>query len=112
MKQAARLLCLGGAVAIGLFFVRAAPREVTFVYEVRVSDARSLEVNIEKEGAAVRRAEFHLPGAAPAQVSHRVRLTDGAYVLRLAVTAGGETRRLARPITVSEAGTIVVPVGF
>jgi hypothetical protein len=111
MKRAARLLFLAGAVAIALFFLRAAPRDVTLVYDVQGSGARSLEVDIEKAGVAVRRAEFRLPEGAPSQVSHRVRLTDGEYLLRLTVDAGGVARRLERPITVTESGTIVVPVG-
>jgi hypothetical protein len=111
MKRAARLLFLAGAVAIGLFLVRAAPRDVTLVYEVRSAEARALEVDIEKAGVAVRRAEFRVPSGPSAQVSHRVRLTDGEYLLRLTVTAGGAAQRLDRPITVSESGTIVIPVG-
>jgi hypothetical protein len=111
VKRAARLLFLAGAVGIGLFLVRAAPREVTLVYDVQIAGARALEVDIEKDGVAARRAEFRLPSGNPAQVSHRVHLTDGTYRLRLAVTAEGGTRRLDRSITVSEGGTIVVPVG-
>lgn len=110
MKKAARLVLLAGAVAIGLFLLRAAPRDVTLVYDVQGSGARTLAVDIEKAGAAVRRAEFRVPDGASSQVSHRVRLTDGEYLLRLTVTTGGAARRLERPITVSESGTIVVPV--
>ena len=111
MRRAARLLFLLGAVAIGVFLVRAAPRDVTLVYEVQGQGPRILEVDVEKAGAEVRRAEFRLAAGAPPQVSHRVRLTDGDYLLRLAVTTGGTTRRLERPIAVSESGTIVVPLG-
>ena len=111
MKQAARLLFLAGAVAIGLFLVRAAPRDVTLVYDVSGSGSRALEVDIEKAGVAVRRAEFRVADGARAQVSHRVRLTDGDYLLRITVTSGGVSRRLEKPITVTESGTIVVAVG-
>lgn len=111
MRQAARLFFLAGAVAVALFLVRAAPRDVTLVYEVAGSGARALEVDIEKAGVAVRRAEFRVPDGAPAQVSHLVRLPDGDYLLRITVTSGGAARRLERPITVTESGTIVVPVG-
>jgi hypothetical protein len=111
VRQAARLLFLAGAVGIGFFLLRAVPRDVTLVYDVQGGGARALEVDIEKAGVVVRRAEFHLPDGAPSQVSHRVRLTDGDYLLRLNVTFGGVGRRLERPITVSESGTIVVPVG-
>jgi hypothetical protein len=110
VRRAARLLFFAGAVGIGLFFVRASPRDVTLVYEVRGSGERSLEVEIEKEGVAVRRAEFRVPGDGPAQLSHRVRLTDGTYLLHLAVTGAAGTRRLDRSITVSESGTIVLAV--
>ncbi len=111
MKQAARLLFLGGALAIGLFLLRAAPRDVTLVYDVGSSGARALEVAIEKAGVEVRRAELRVAPGAPPQVSHRVRLTDGEYVLRLTVTDARGSLRVERPITVSESGTIVVPVG-
>jgi hypothetical protein len=111
VKQVARLLFLGGAIGIGLFLMRAVPRDVTFVYDVQVPGARSLAVDIEKGGALVRRAEFRLADGGPAQVSHRVRLPDGAYLLRLSVAAGGRTQQLDRAITISEGGTIVVPVG-
>jgi len=111
MKQAARLLFLAGAVAIGLFLVRATPRDVTFVYEVRGAGARTLEVDIEKAGVEVRRAEFRVPSGLSAQVSHRVRLTDGEYLMRFTVAADGAARRLERSVTVSESGTIVIPVG-
>ncbi len=82
MKGLVRLLFLAGAAGIGLFLLRAAPRDVTLVYAVGGPGVRALEVDIEKRGEVIRRAEFHLEGA-PAQVSHRVRLNDGEYVLHL-----------------------------
>ncbi len=111
MKALARLLFIAGAVAIGLFLLRAAPRDVTLVYAVDGSGARALGVDIEKAGETVRRAEFRLAGGAAAQVSHRVRLTDGQYVLHLTLSIGGAARRMDRSITVSESGTIVIPIG-
>ncbi|HJW74307.1 MAG: hypothetical protein A2V77_02420 [Anaeromyxobacter sp. RBG_16_69_14] len=110
MRGLARLLFLAGAVGIGLFFLRAAPRDVTLVYAVGGSGGRALEVDIEKGGAAIRRAEFHLAEGAPAQVSHRVRLTDGEYVVHLTLMVDGASRRLERSISVSESGTIVIPI--
>ena len=111
MRPAARLLFLAGAVAIGLFLVRAAPREVTLVYEVSGSGSRALEVDIEKAGVAVRRAEFRVAEGARAQVSHRVRLTDGDYVVRATLASHGSTRHVDRTIHVSESGPIVIPLG-
>ena len=105
-----RLLFLAGAVGIGLFLLRAAPRDVTLLYAVGGSRGRALEVDIEKGGESIRRAEFRLADGTPAQVSHRLRLTDGEYVLRLTLMVGGASRRVDRPITVSESGTIVIPI--
>jgi hypothetical protein len=111
VKAAARLIFLAGAVAIGLFLFRATPRDVTLVYDVRGSGAGALEVEIDRAGEAVRRAQFRIDPAATEPVSHRVRLTDGDYVLHLTLAAAGGPRRVDRPITVSESSTIVIPLG-
>jgi hypothetical protein len=110
-RPLARLVLLAGAVAIGLLLFRAAPREVNLVYGLQGSSARSLEIDIEKDGQTVRHAEFRFETGAPGSVSHRVRLTDGRYVLRASLVSPGGTRRVERPIQVSESGTIVIPLG-
>ena len=109
MKGVARLLFVAGAVGVGLFLLRAMPREVTFVYDTCSPAARSLEVDIERDGRTVRRAEFHFPRRAPAQVSHTVRVKDGDYVVRVLVDDAGTPRRIERPIAVAESTTIVIP---
>ncbi|HEX9287953.1 MAG TPA: hypothetical protein VF904_00410 [Anaeromyxobacteraceae bacterium] len=112
MKAFARVVFLAGAVAIGLFLFRATPRDVTLVYAVAASGARELDVEIAKGAETVRRAEFRLDPAAAAQVSHRVRLADGEYVVHLTLSSAGDARRIDRPITVTESGTIVVPISW
>jgi hypothetical protein len=107
-RSLARLLFLAGAVAIGLFLVRAAPRDVTLVYALGDAVAREVEVDIVKAGETVRHAEFRAP---PAQVRHEVRLTDGDYLVRVTLAGDGTSRRVERSITVSESGTIVLPIG-
>jgi hypothetical protein len=109
MKQAARLVLLAGAVAIGLFLFRAAPRDVTLVYALD-PPAPGLVVEVLRGAEVVRRAEFTLGASPPAQVRHEVKLTDGDYLLRLTVRGPAGERRAEKPITVSESGTIVVPV--
>jgi hypothetical protein len=116
---AARLLFLAGAVAIGLFLVRAAPRELTLVYGLEGQPARALTVDIRRGAETLRHAEFRFTAGAPPSVSHQVRLPDGDYVLDLTLyprsppgggAAGGE-RRVERPISVTASGTIVIPLG-
>jgi hypothetical protein len=111
MKAAARILFLAGAVAIGLFLFRAAPRDVTLVYGVGDAPARALEVEIRRGGETVRRAEFRFAAGAPRAVSHRVRLTDGDYQVRCTLSGEGAPRTVERPIAVTESGTIVIPLG-
>ena len=106
--RVARLLFLAGALAIGLFLFRAAPRDVTLVYALGDAAAREVEVDILKAGETVRHAEFRSPSG---QVRHQVRLTDGDYVVRVTLAGDGTSRRVERSITVSESGTIVFPVG-
>jgi len=110
-KNLARALFVAGAVAIGLFLSRSAPRDVTLVYGLGGTRATSLEVVIERNGEAVRRTAFRFPGGTPPQASHEVRLPEGRYLLRLTITADGSTRHLERPVTVEESGAIVVPLG-
>ena len=89
MKGAARLVLLAGAIAVGLFLFRSDAREVTLVYglDPRV---RALEVEVVRGGEVLRRAELR-PLGAP-QVSHRVRLPDGEYLLRLELLGEGPPR--------------------
>jgi hypothetical protein len=111
MKSLARLVFLAGAVAIGIVFFRAAPRDVTLVYGLDGGGARQIEVAIEKQGETVRRAEFRFGAGGPANVSHRVRLTDGEYRVRVTVVSETASRVVDRSIHVSESGTIVIPLG-
>jgi len=110
MKQLARFVFLAGAIAIGLFLFRAAPREVTLVYAVATPGARRLEVEIDKGGTALRRAEFRLDARGSDQIAHRVRLTDGHYLVRFTLLGDGPTRHLERSISITESGTVVLPL--
>jgi hypothetical protein len=107
--RAARLLFIGGAVAVALVFFRASPRDVTLVYALGDAGAREVEIDIRKAGETVRHAEFRAPQAA--QLRHDVRLTDGEYEVRVRVAGDGPPRLVDRTITVTESGTIVLPVG-
>ncbi len=111
LKPLSRLVFLAGAVAIGLFLFRAAPRDVTLVYGLAGTTADSLEVDVERGGEVVRHAEFRFASGAPPTVSHRVRLTDGDYVVRATLASHGSARHVDRTIHVSESGPIVVPLG-
>jgi hypothetical protein len=110
-RPLARLVFLAGAVAIALFLFRAAPRDVTLVYGLGGVDARSLEVDVVRNAETLRHAEFRFGAGAPPAVTHRVRLTDGDYQVRVTIGAGQGARRVERPIHVSESGTIVIPLG-
>ncbi|HTT71511.1 MAG TPA: hypothetical protein VMG32_09835 [Anaeromyxobacteraceae bacterium] len=110
MKQLARFVFLAGALGIGLFLFRAAPRDVTLVYTLTTPGARRLEVEIDKGGTLLRRAEFRLDARGPDQIAHRVRLTDGRYLVRLTVLGDGPTRHLERSISITESGTVVLPL--
>ncbi|HUK67008.1 MAG TPA: hypothetical protein VLV17_09295 [Anaeromyxobacteraceae bacterium] len=111
MKALARLVFLAGALAIGLFLFRAAPRDVTLVYALKSPGIRSLEVEIDKGGTPVRRAEFRLATSDSREIAHRVRLTDGDYLLHFTLRGDGPDRRLERSVSITEAGTVVLPVG-
>ena len=107
MKALLRVVLVLGAALVGFLLFRAAPREVTLVYGLPPgAAAASLEVEIRRGGEVVRRAEIRVPGGAR-EVRHPVRLPDGEY--RVAVRAGAAV--FERTVTVSEAGTIVLPLG-
>jgi hypothetical protein len=110
VKGAARLVMLAGAVALGVFLFRANPREVTVVYGLAGSGARAVEVEIARGGEVIRRAELRV--GPDGQASHRVRLPDGEYVVRVRGLDGGPPQPVVeRTFTVSESGTIVIPMG-
>jgi hypothetical protein len=108
-RSVARLVFLAGAVAIGLFLFRATPRDVTLVYALGDRAARQVEVDIRKAGETVRHAEFRSPPGG--QLRHEVRLTDGEYLVHVRIAGEGPAREVDRDITVTESGTIVLPVG-
>jgi hypothetical protein len=112
LKALGRLLLVGGAVAVGLFLFRAAPRELTLVYGLPEGLApTAIEVDIRRGGDLVRHAELRFPAGAPRQVRHPVRLPDGDYTLTLRLFAPGRPAIAAeRPIAVTEAGTLVLPI--
>ena len=108
MKLAARLVFLAGAVGIGLLLFGVGPREVTLVYGV-AGGVRTVEVVIARGGEVLRRAELRVAGDRPP--SHRVRLPDGEYLLRLNLLGDGPPRHIEKSITVTESGTLVIPLG-
>jgi hypothetical protein len=112
VSRLARVLLVLGLAALGVHFFRGSPREVTLVYALpepaRVS---ALEVEILREDAALRHAEFRFPSGAPAQVRHEVRLPDGDYRLSLRLAdPSGAPRRVTLSLTVSGSGPVVLPV--
>jgi len=137
VRQIARLVLLGGAVALGLYLFRASPRDVTLVYDFGRAPPRALEVEIAKDGRTVRQAELRSSGDS-GQVVHRVRLADGEYTVRLSWDGSGAEpgvsgaeppmsktakpaariapkaqppgRSLERRVTVEESGTVVLTV--
>jgi len=108
VRSFARVLLVFGLAAVGLFFFRGSPREVTLVYRVPAS-ARELDVDIRRGDATLRRTEFRFPGGPAGPVRHEVRLPDGEYTLGLRLLSEGAAPRvLSQAIAVSEEGTIVV----
>ncbi len=108
MRNAARLVAVLGAVAVGLFLFRSSPRDVVLVYDLDgLRPASALEVVIRRNGEVVRRAAFASPGE---QVRHAVRLTDGSYRVEYRLERPSGAVEGGRDITVSEAQTIVVPL--
>jgi hypothetical protein len=112
VSGALRLLLLVGLAAIGLFFVRGMPRDVTLVYALEGAPSiRALEVDVRRDGEILRHAEYRFPDGAPAQVRHELRLPDGAYEVLLRVSRPGDPASLSSlPLVVSESGPIVLPV--
>lgn len=111
MKPAARLVLLVGVVAIGLVLFRAAPRDVTFVYDVaRVPGATAIQVEIRRGAETLRRAEIRVP-AGETQVRHPVRLPPGTYEVSVEVDRPDAVIRTTRTVDVRESGPILVPVG-
>jgi hypothetical protein len=112
VKGALRLLLLLGFAAIGLFFLRAAPRSVTLVYDLgEGADVRALEVEVRGGEGALRRAEYRFPGGAPRQVVQEVKLPDGSYQVEVRVSGvNGPVQRRVLPIVVSEGGPIVLAI--
>lgn len=109
MRRYARLAVLLGAVAIGVFLFRSSPREVVLIYDLaQAPGARALEVVLLRDGQVVRRAKFFAPKA---QVRHPVRLTDGSYRLEYRLDAPGGPILGEKPLTISEAGTVVLALG-
>ena len=113
MKGALRLLLLLGFAAVGLFFLGAMPRNVTFVYALQnPADVRALEVEIRRPEGALRHAEYRFPAGAPAQVRHEVKLPDGTYDVVVRVSrANGDVQRSRLPVVVSESGPVVLAIG-
>jgi hypothetical protein len=111
VKRLLRLMVLLGAIGVGAFLFRAAPRDVELVYDVRgIPGATGLEVEVRRGGALLRRAELRVP-AGEALVHHPVRLPDGAYRLDIRVEAPAGAVAIERPLEVREAGTVVLPLG-
>ncbi len=107
MKALSRVLLVLGAVGIGALLFRAAPREVTLVYGLPPGlSTPALVVEIRRGDEVLRRAEIRVPAGAR-EVHHPVRLPDGDYLV--VVRAG--TATFERPVTISESGTIVLPLG-
>jgi len=113
VKVALRLLLLLGFGALGLFVLREVPRSVTFVYAIDDAPAvRKVEIEVRRGTSVIRQAEFRFPAGAPAQVQHEVKLPDGDYGVAVRVWGStGPPRLTLRPVTVSESGSIVLPIG-
>jgi hypothetical protein len=113
VKGALRLLLLLGFAAVGLFFLRAMPRNVSLVYDLgEAGEVRGLEVEVRSGEGALRQAEYRFPDGAPRQVVHEVKLPDGSYQVSVRVArSSGPVRRSLLPIVVSESGPIVLAIG-
>ena len=111
MRRAARLVARLGAVAVGLYLVSSAPKDVVLVYDLAgAPDATALEIELRRGDELVRRAEF--PAAAGGrQIRHAVRLPQGQYALSWRAAGPSGSRTGARVVDVEEEGTIVLPVG-
>lgn len=113
MSGPLRLLLLLGFAAVGLFFLRGMPRDVTLVYDLADSSAvRALEVDVRRADGALRHAEFRFPAGAPSQIRHEVKLPDGSYEVVVRVSrASGPARRSVLPVVISESGPVVLAIG-
>jgi hypothetical protein len=101
-----------GAVGVGAFLFRTAPREVTLVYDLSgLPGASALEVEIRQGDHVLRRAELRVPAAGARQVRHPVRLADGAYEVVIRVLLPGAPLTFSRPLEVREEGPVVLPLG-
>lgn len=109
MKRALRFAVLAGALAVAWVLFGSGPKDVTLVYDLAAfPGARALEVDLRRGGERVRDTEFHFDHGAPAQVRHEVKLPEGEYRLAFRVDTPAGPVRLDRPLTVSEAGTVVL----
>jgi hypothetical protein len=113
VKGALRLLLLIGFGAVGLYFLKGVPRDVTLVYDLPdPGQVRMLEVDVVRDDVPLRHAEYRFPGGAPRQVRHDVRLPDGSYEVRIRVSRGeGPPQRVRLPVAVAESGPVVLFVG-
>lgn len=111
MKAGARIVAVLGAALVAWLLYRAAPRDVTLVYDVsRAQGATGLSVRIQRGDRWIRSADFELPTPG-GQVRQEVKLRDGAYVVQYGLYAPAGTSRGERELQVTESGVIVLPLG-
>jgi hypothetical protein len=112
VRSLARLLLLGGAIAIGWYLFGSAPREVTLLYGLPAGSGPGvLEVDLLEGGQLVRHAALKVDEG-QASLSHPVRLRDGSYRLRLRLQGrSGPAREMDLPLVVTESGPVVLPLG-
>jgi hypothetical protein len=110
LAGASRVVLVLGAAALGLFLWRASPRDVLLLYDVAgVPGATAIEVEIRRGEALSRRAVLRIP-AGEARAGHPVRLTAGAYSMRIRVESPDGPAHFERPLEVTEDGAVVVPL--
>jgi hypothetical protein len=106
MKRLARLVAVLGAVGVGWLLLGDRPRDVELVYDLsEVPEAAELRIAIGRGPTRLREARFPNPGA---RARHRVRLTDGEYVLAWSLDGPAGSLRGDRPLEVSGEQTIVL----
>ncbi len=110
MRALSRLVAVLGAAAIGFFLFKAAPRDVTLVYDLAAEPgATALEVELRRpDGELVRRAELQVTPGSP--VRHAVRLPEGRYTLRWRAALPSGAVQGEKPLEVTEDGTVVLPL--